>query len=115
MKLAGRAALLALGLALAGCDRVEFTPRVLPEAAVGRSYRAEVGVTGGKSAVDGIALGSGELPAGLTFRFDRPSSRAVIEGTPTTTGTYTFQLGVWFAPARSPGASHVRDYVLYVR
>ena len=59
----------------------------LPNGTVGAAYLAQLGATGGQTPYGcwGLALGSANLPPGLT-----PNCDGSITGTPTTAGTYSF-------------------------
>jgi hypothetical protein len=106
----------AFGLSVAGCEsKPRMTPAALPDGAVGQPYRAEIGAVAGPGSIELIGLGSGTLPPGLTLDFTNGDAHGVIEGTPSSAGISSFQLGVWFQGSKSVGPRVVRDYVIVIR
>jgi hypothetical protein len=113
---------LAVGLALllAACEACEprgprITPERLPDGEVGKPYRAEVGALRSPGPIEVIGVGSGTLPPGLALRFTNGDAHGVIEGTPTSAGRSSFQLGVWFQGSKSVGPRVVGDYSISIR
>ena len=70
------------------CTPVSITPLGLPDGATGAPYAQNLEATGGSNARFTYSLVANSLPPGLTLQ----SSTGRISGTPTTTGTYSFQV-----------------------
>jgi hypothetical protein len=107
-------ALLALaGALLVGCyPSITVSPDSLPDATVGRPYSQAITASGGDG-VQNIST-SGALPPGLTFVYDRSAGTGLLAGTPTTAGTYPFDVSA-DGPHFNFGGSHgARHYTLVV-
>jgi hypothetical protein len=94
-------------------DGLRFTPDALPEGEVGRPYRAELSVLGGRTPVGGMTADA--PPPGLELHFTREATFAVLEGTPTKTGTYTFKASAWCYGTNVSGQTGAHDYRIVVR
>ena len=110
-----------LSLSLAGCDRrPSFTigPDQLPGATVGQAYDVPIVGTypnGGNATPLSLTLDSGALPPGLTLRHTYEGPYAAILGTPTTAGTYTFELRAGSEGCTMAGCPYgMREYTLVV-
>jgi outer membrane autotransporter protein len=73
-------------LTIAPPPTITITPATLPDATVGVAYSQTVTGNGGTGPYS-FSISSGSLPIGMSF-----SSAGVLSGTPTTAGSYTFNL-----------------------
>jgi hypothetical protein len=108
-----RAAVVGLMLMLAATGRVwaqtplTITTSSLPNAIAGSSFQTTIGVRGGTQPLV-WRLSGGKLPAGLKFDI----ARGVVSGTPTTPGTYNFELTM--TDSSVPAVQIQRDFRLVV-
>jgi Putative Ig domain len=84
-----------------------ITTSSLPSATVGTSYKTGVGVTAGAMPYTWLVSG-GDLPPGLKL----DGKKGVIAGTPTTAGTYHFEVVV--TDSGVPAMQIQREYTLVV-
>lgn len=99
---------------VAGCKRpLQFTPDALPDADVGKPYRAEVAVSGNSTPVGG--MNAEGLPPGLTLHFTRDDKSAVIDGTPVKAGTYPVKVTAWCFGTNISGQTGEHGYRIVVR
>ncbi len=87
-----------------GCSPPAITPSSLPNATQGSSYSASFTATGG-TAPYSFGLSAGSLPPGLSL-----APAGTLAGTPTTPGSFTFDVRV----IDGAGCSTVRSYTLIV-
>lgn len=71
-----------------GCPTIALSPSILPAATAGAPYSQTITASGGTAPYT-FSLTSGSLPPGLTLSASGASS-ALLSGTPTTPGSYTF-------------------------
>ncbi len=83
-----------------GCTPVTLSPAALPGGSVGSSYSVAVTATGGTGPY-AFALASGSLPSGLTF-----TAAGLLSGSPTTPGSYSFDLSATDAMGCAGTASY---------
>jgi uncharacterized protein (TIGR03437 family) len=89
---------------IVSCPTITINPTTLPGATVGTAYNQSITASGG-TAPYAFSLTFGALPAGISL-----SSSGAFSGTPTTSGTYTFNLQVSDAYA----CLHVRTMAIVV-
>ena len=85
----GGSPLSGVDLSLQSCGTRRIAPIALANAAVGTVYRQTLTVSGGTAPIV-YAIVSGALPPGLTL----DPATGVIAGTPATSGSYTFTVGI---------------------
>ena len=83
---------------------ITTTNSALPAATANQSYSEQLSATGGTAPLT-WTIGSGQLPAGLTL-----SSSGLLQGMPTQTGSFTFQVQL----ADMNGATATQSYTLDV-
>ena len=86
------------------------TPQGLPDGNVGVAYDQTVSATGGVTPYTWSIL-SGSLPTGLSLTVDK-NNNAVISGTPTLVGNYSFVLMV--VDSENPPATATRPYTIAI-
>ncbi|WP_434346963.1 putative Ig domain-containing protein [Myxococcus virescens] len=99
----GRAASATFNLTVQG--GITLTPSALPDAYTDAAYRQGLLVVGGRAPYAWV-LSAGSLPAGI-----RLTSAGLLEGTASTTGTFSFSVQVTDADARV--ATRALDLVVY--
>lgn len=110
--------LLPLSLLLADCRcafPLKLKPQYMEPGQVDEYYRWVVLVDGNRTPVGGIHLKSGKLPPGLELRHKPDANSATVQGTPTTTGTYSFVLRAWCHGTNLAGQTTERRYSLTVQ
>jgi len=70
-------------------DKITISPATLPDSTINSAYSQTLNASGGKPPYT-WSITKGALPTGLTLN----RSSAVISGTPTTTGAFTFNVHV---------------------
>jgi len=110
--------LLALVLGAAGCrwgrPALKFSPKELPEARVGESYRAEITVSGNETPVFRMLVEGGELPPGFELKHHDGEKTAVLTGTPEREGEYTLEITALCYGTNKSGQAGSRTYQLQV-
>jgi uncharacterized protein (TIGR03437 family) len=91
--------------AAAQCPAITITPLGLPDGTTGVAYSQNINATGGSGRYT-FSILTNSLPPGLTLA---PSS-GVISGSPTTTGTYSFQIRA----TESNNCSGTRGYTIQI-
>ncbi|MBK8092606.1 MAG: putative Ig domain-containing protein [Verrucomicrobiaceae bacterium] len=86
------------------CPLLDITPGTLPPATQYATYSQNLSVSGGASPYAWV-LDNGVMPPGISF-----SNGGVLSGTPTTLGSYTFDVGV----SDSDGCYKTKRYTLTV-
>jgi len=95
-------------IASAGCPILTISPATLSDGAVKAAYSAPLSVTSSQGPY-AWSVSAGTLPPGLKLSADI-SERALIEGTPTTEGSYSFTIKV----ADGAGCATSRDFTIRV-
>lgn len=92
-----------------------FSPPELPEAQVGQPYETTITVSGNKTPVFLMSIGSGELPPGLTLYYEPDASTAEIKGIPTVAGEFEFTVHASCLGTNVSGQTGEQHYELLVR
>ena len=101
---------------LAACTTsLSLRPDVLDVAVVGRKYRQEISIIDSKTPVGSVSIAKGGLPPGLNLSFDEGSDSFEIEGTPSASGKFEFQVTIWCYGTNFPGQSLDKTMVIKVR
>jgi hypothetical protein len=87
------------------CPLITVSPATIPAPVVGQPYSQTISATGGTGPYV-FSVSAGSLPAGLTLSPPTPTASAVLSGTPTTGGDYSFTI----TATDSNGCSGTQDY-----
>jgi hypothetical protein len=88
---------------------ITFSPTTLPSGATGQAYNQTLTASGGSSALTvTYSITSGTIPSGLTFTTN--GNQLTISGTPTATGTVTFNV----TAKDSNGDQKTQNYILTI-
>lgn len=99
---------------IVGCyPSITIGPDSLPDGAVGQPYSATLSATSSEE-IFSIAVATG-LPPGLAIAYTHGDATASLTGTPTTAGTYTFDVEAYGPQFNSGGAKGRRTYSVVIR
>jgi hypothetical protein len=97
-----------------GNNALTISPAELPDAQLYQPYQATVTITGEKTPVGGIGVGSGALPDGLKITYEEGNNTASISGDPTLLGTFSFTISASCKGTNKQGQSGQQKYVIVV-
>ncbi|GMV32354.1 MAG: hypothetical protein DYG85_00155 [Chloroflexi bacterium CFX1] len=89
-------------------------PESLPNAQIGEKYEALIRIAQNVTPVGDMYISNGSLPAGLELTFMQGEDSAVIGGTATEAGTYSFTLSVWCFGTQVSGQTLDKEYTIIV-
>ncbi len=92
-----------------------FDPLELPAAQVGAAYEATITVSQNVTPVFWMKAVEGALPDGLTFEYNENDNFAKIVGTPTSAGTFKFEVGAACLGTSVNGQMGQKEYVIEVK
>jgi large repetitive protein len=100
-------------LVVACYPSITIGPDGLPDGAVGQQYSEVITASGG----DGIhgMYSSGTLPPGLALSFDHDAGTGLLSGTPTTAGSYAFNITAYGPQYNLGGSEGTRHYTVVIR
>jgi hypothetical protein len=103
-----------LGLSACCGSPLKFSPETLYDATLYQTYQASITVSGNKTPVGFIGIGSGALPDGLKLIYEQGKNTATISGDPTLLGTFSFTVNAWCGSSDHQSQNSSRRYEITV-